>query len=207
MQMLVPLLVVLISHNELLPKNLALPTYTIFDGPTVETKAPTETTPRRSYFHMGALTFSAGAVLAIYTVPSSLALGLSSAFFMAAGLVFFEAVITNATCNHDSNQHGAGSPIGLLSRPNSTSEAQEGQQLAVLRDIAAAISIVCGVAAVFLEPSVTSTAISWEPVYRSFDMDWRDVHNYRILLHFLWMIPVLVVSNALTYIIDRKSVV
>jgi hypothetical protein len=179
LQALLPLLTAVISENELLSKHFALPT-TNLDGSAAETK--TSGAQPQSYGMLAVLTASASAGLAIYAVSTTLALGLSSAIFTATGLVIFESAIQAAT-----------------------SGAQP-QRFAALRDVAAAIAVICGVAALLMEPSLTASSISWEPVYREYSREWRDVHNFRTLQRFLWMIPVHAVLNILTFLMVRTTI-
>ena len=150
---------------------------------------------------MGALTVSASAVIAVYTAPTTFALGMSSVIFAATGLVLFESTVTIAADDTEGSRRGLTSSNGTPPRRNSVGASQRKQQTAALRDIAAAMIAVCGIAWFAFEPSITSTTISWEPVYRAYHMDWRDVHNYRILLRVLWTIPVHFILNILTFVL------
>lgn len=187
-------------------RHLALPTFTILDGPAAETKAPPERQPHtESYGILAVLVVSASAVLGIYTVPTTVALGLSSAIFAATGLVLFESTIRAATEESESSRRGLLSANGSTPRHASMSGASRTQRLAALRDVAVAIAVVCGVASILTESSLTASTISWEPVYREYNREWRDVHNFRILQRFLWMLPVQSTVNVLIFVLVRMS--
>ncbi|KAF1842912.1 glycosyltransferase family 90 protein [Cucurbitaria berberidis CBS 394.84] len=197
----VPLFAVLISQNELLAKHIALPSHTLLDDPAAKTTTPPETHAYTgSYRILAALIVSASAVLATYVAPTTSALGFSSAMFAATGLVLFEAAMKSAEDDGENNTRGLVSANGSFSRRNSVGGAQREQQLAVLRDVAATITTACGIASYLIEPSMIANMISWEPVYRSYGRDWRTVHNYRVLQQVLWMIPINVTVNVLTFI-------
>lgn len=149
-----------------------------------------------SYRLLAALTLSASAVLAIYTASTSSALGFSSVIFAATGFVLFEAAGKGEADDRDTKTRG----LASTTRRSSISGARKEQQLATLRDIAAIIMTTCGIASYFMEPSLTASSISWEPLYREYDQDWRTVHNHRILQQVLWMIPVNVLVNVLTFV-------
>jgi hypothetical protein len=190
----------------LVAKHLALPTFTILDGPAAETKASPERQPySESYGILAVLVVSASAVLGIYTVPTTVALGLSSAIFAATGLVLFESTIKAATDEGESSRHRPVSANGNISRRASISGASSAQRLAALRDVAVAIAVVCGIASILTESSLTASTISWEPVYREYAREWRDVHNLRILQRFLWMLPVQSTVNVLVFILVRTN--
>jgi hypothetical protein len=173
-QAFLPLITALIPASELAQH---LP---ILDGPAAEPK--TAGAQPQGYWKLAVLTASASAGLAIYTLPTTLALGFSSAVFTASGLVILESTIQAAT-----------------------SGAQP-QRFAALRDVAVAMAVVCGVAALLMEPSLTASAISWKPVYGEYSQEWRDVHNFRILLRFLWMIPVHAMLNVLVCLMVRTTI-
>jgi hypothetical protein len=174
-QALLPLITALISHSELAQH---LP---ILETPAQETKTSgAKTSGPESYWLLAVLTVSASVTLAIYTIPTTFALGLSSVIFTAAGLVTFESTIRAST--------GGAQP----------------QRFAALRDVAVAITVVCGVASLLIESSLTASTISWEPVYREYNQEWRDVHSFRTLQRFLWMIPVQAVLNVLTFFMVRN---
>lgn len=182
---------------------IGLPTHTVLDSPTVETKVPVPpSTHSKSYSLLVGLTLSAGAVLALCTVSTTLLLGLSSVLFAAFGLVLLEQVVRRKEGSRDDDT-AVHTPldrrIPMLGTYNM-------QKLAVLRDVAAVMAVSCGLATFFMEPAVAATSITWEPVYRIYTMDWRDVHNHRILLRVLWTLPTNVMTNVLTFLmVSEKS--
>jgi hypothetical protein len=203
-QALIPLFTVLFSENQLIAKHLALPTYTVLDGPAAETKTSPERQPHtESYGILAVLVISATAVLGVYAVPTTVALGLSSAIFAATGLVLFESTIKVAIEDGEGGKRGLGSTNGSGLRRASLSGASRPQRLAALRDVAVAITVVCGIASILTESSLTASTISWEPVYKEYDREWRDVHNLRILQRFLWMLPVHSTVNVLIFVLVR----
>jgi hypothetical protein len=206
LQVLIPFFAVLFSENELVVKHFALPTHTVLDDAAAETKTSPERQPHHeSYGILAVLTVSAGVGLGVYAVPTTVALGLSSAIFAAIGLVLFESTTKVAAENGEGSKRGSASANGGISRRASMSGASRPQRLAALRDVAVAIAAVCGIASILTESSLTASTISWEPVYREYDREWRDVHNFRILQRFLWMLPVHSIVNVLVFILVRTS--
>jgi hypothetical protein len=200
-QSLIPFLVVLVSSNELLPKLTALPIHGAHDDAAKEPYNSSDTQPHAGSFRILAVaTFSAGAVLAVYSVPATSALGVSSALFAATGLVLFERATKNIEDDDTTDTHEYMPAGGAPSGSGPSSGTSKGQQLATLRDVAATMAIVCGLASILVEPS-TSKTISWQPVYRHYDRDWRTVHGFRILQRTLFMVPVNVLFNVLMYTI------
>ncbi|KAI4619285.1 uncharacterized protein J4E87_007535 [Alternaria ethzedia] len=203
---LIPFFTVLFSENQLVAKHLALPTWTILDGPAAETKTSPERQPHtESYGILAVVVVSASAVLGVYAVPTTVALGVSSAIFAATGLVLFESIIQAATEEGEGGKRGLGSANGNTLRRASVSGASRPQRLAALRDVAVAIAVVCGIASILTESSLTASTISWEPVYREYDREWRDVHNFRILQRFLWMLPVHTTVNVLVFVLGHPA--
>ncbi|CAA9958989.1 CAP10 domain containing protein [Pyrenophora teres f. maculata] len=200
-----PFFAVLFSESDLLAKHLALPTYAVPDSPAGDSKTTSE---RRnytdSYGTLAVLTVTASAALGIYTLSSTFVIGLSSAIFAAAGLVILESTIRTTGEDGEGNRRGLVSANGSIARRASVSITQRTQRLAVLRDVAMATAAVCGAACLLMEPSLTASSISWEPVYSQYNREWRDVHNFRILQRFLWMLPVTAIVNLLTFIMIFK---
>ena len=190
-QSLLPLLVVLVTRNELLPKLIELPIHGAHDDAAKDPHSTSDPPSQASAYRVLAVaTVSAGAVLAIYSVPSTTALGISSAIFAATGLVLLEAAIKSV---EDDSMTGAYAPVsanGVRPRRSSMSGPSREQQLVALRDFAAALTTVCGLASILVEPSM-SNATSWEPT----------LHTFRLLQRILWMVPVSVLVNILMFII------
>lgn len=195
----------LFADNELLARRLALPTYTPLEDHATEKKVSTEGPGHID--HTGTLvvlTICASGALGVYTIPTTFVLGLSSAIFAAVGLVMFKSIIMAATPEEgeDTKRKLTSGTVDLRAAITGVHKAQ---RLAALRDVAAAIAVVCGIASILVESSVSASNISWEPIYREYDREWRDVHNFRILQHFLWMLPINAVVNLLTFIMVRHS--
>ncbi|KAH9859798.1 hypothetical protein IAQ61_011580 [Plenodomus lingam] len=196
---LLPLLVILISQHERYSKYVALPIHAGLDSLAVDTKAfPEQTSYSRSYPLLAALTVSASTVLALYTATTTLLLGLGSVFFAAVGFVLLESAVAGGT---EGSRNDTEIVHGASVRRIPPSVTLKHQQLAVLRDVALIMAIGCGIATCAMEPDVSSTSITWEPVYSLYIMDWRDVHNYRILQRVLWTLPVHVLTNVLAFVL------
>lgn len=116
-------------------------------------------------------------------------------------MVLFETALKSAEDDSETRTRGFDSANGSFSRRGSISGAGRAQSLGALRDVAATITLVCGIASCFMEPSIIATSVSWEPVYRAYDLDWADVHNYQILQQVLWMVPVHVIVNVLSFVL------
>ncbi|KAI4683864.1 uncharacterized protein J4E84_006704 [Alternaria hordeiaustralica] len=114
---LIPFFTVLFSENQLVAKHLALPTWTVLDGPAAETKTSPERQPHTEpYGILAVLVVSASAVLGVYAVPTTVALGVSSAIFAATGLVLFESTIQAATEEGEGGKRGLGSANGNMTK-------------------------------------------------------------------------------------------
>jgi len=194
---LLPLAVSFISRHERLSTYIKSPTHTVLDNPLTETKTSTQqSTHSKSYSLLVTLTLAAGAVLALYTVSTTLLLGLSSVMFAAFGLVLLEYAVRIKEGNRDD-----AAPVHtLLGRRITINATCNIQQLAVLRDVAAVMALACGLATYLMEPPMASTSITWEPVYRTYKMDWREIHNHRMLLRVLWTLPTNVMANILAFL-------
>lgn len=147
------------------------------------------------------LTIAASAALGIYITSTTSALGISSAIFAASGLVLFEIAARGTKDDSDNGTPGLMSADGSFSRRGSVSSSRKVQELAALRDVAAAITVICGIAVYMMEPSVAPGAATWEPMYREFDRDWKTVHDYRTVRQVLFMIIINVALNLFTYLI------
>ena len=90
---------------------------------------------------------------------------------------------------------------GTFSRRGSVSSSRKAQELAALRDVAAAMTVICGIAVYMMEPSVAPGAATWEPLYREFDRDWKTVHDFRTVRQVFFMTIVNVALNLLMFLI------
>ena len=194
------------ADNELLTKRLALPTYTLPDDHATEKKAPTEGSGQIDQLgSLVVLTICASGALGVYTIPTTFMLGLCSAIFGAVGLITFKSVITAASSPEEIEASKRKPAPGTVELSASITGIKKAQRLAGLRDVALAMAVVCGGASLLMESSLTASSISWEPVYREYNREWRDVHNFRILQRFLCMLPVSAVVNLLTFILVCHS--
>lgn len=190
------------ADNELLAKRLALPTYTVPDDHShaTEKKLPADAAGHIDQpGNLLVLTVCASCALGVYTIPTTFMLGLCSAIFAAVGLITFRSIIVAAAPDEGEDTKRR-LTTGTLDLRASISGVQKAQRLAALRDVAVAIAVVCGIASILMESSVSASNITWEPVYRDYKREWREVHNFRILQCFLWMLPVTAFLNLLTFI-------
>lgn len=189
------MLAILLSQNDLLSEHLTLPSFSILNGSAEGPKSAQDLAHTSgSYKLLVASVTCAGVALAInaYTAPSTFMLGTSSVIFAATGLVLFGSLVT--TQEDDLINSNA-----LSDSQDSANGATWAQNLAVLRDVAIALFIICSVACYFMEVSIVSTSISWDPAYHQYARDWTSVYNHRILLRILSSIPVHILLNYLTY--------
>lgn len=147
------------------------------------------------------LTIAASAATSIYITSTTSALGISSAIFAASGLVLFEIAIRGAKDDNEGGARGLMSADGSFSRRGSVGSSRTAQELAALRDVAAAITVICGIAVYMMEPSVAPGAATWEPLYREFDRDWKTVHDFRTVRQVFFMTIVNVALNLLMFLI------
>jgi hypothetical protein len=202
-QWLLPLFAVLISENELLSRHLALPTHAR-SGSTgsTDSNSPSEKpSSKRPADLLVTLTIAASAALAVYVTSTTSALGISSAIFAATGLVMLEIAVRGTKDDNEGGTRGLMSADGSFSRRGSVSSNRKAQELAALRDVAVAITVICAIATFIIEPSVTPGAATWEPLYREFDRDWKTVHDYRTVRQVFFMIIVNVALSLFMFLI------
>jgi hypothetical protein len=153
------------------------------------------------------LTIAASAALGVYVTSTTFALGISSAIFAATGLVIFEIAVRGAKDDNEGTSRGFMSADGSFSRRgsvgnnNNNNNNNKAQQLATLRDIAIALTVVCGIATFMIEPSVAPGATTWEPLYREFDRDWKTVHDFRTVRQVFFMIIINCALNLFMFFI------
>ena len=143
---------------------------------------------------------SATAVLAIYTSPTTSMLGLSSVIFTAVGLLLFERATGSTDDEVGNGTYNYVSANGSLARSNASSGPPREQQVAALRDIAAALMTLCGIASILTEPTIRD-GIIWESVYKRTEHDSAASHDYQILWRILWMVLVHVITNFLLFLL------
>jgi len=185
-----PLLVVLLSKTELLSNLAGLPYHNPRDDAAKTEHGPPNMQSSASRYSILAIaTLSAGAALAIYSVPSTIALGLSSAIFTATGLVLLEAVIWSVEDDSTTGTYSAIDPDGVRARRNSSTEPSKEQRLVILRDFAAALTVSCCLASILVEPNLIKA--SWQPSLKAFGS----------LQRICWIVPVQLCANAFFYFI------
>jgi hypothetical protein len=207
-QGVLPLLVVLASENEFWLKSASLPSYFSPDDDSPIDNTPSdEKTSRPGHFRLLAvITISAAAALATrFTTTPTSTLGVSGAIFFAAGLVLFESALKTSKDDTDSGSRGLMSANGTFSRRNSMGGAQKEQQLASLRDVAAVTTMVCGIATYLMEPAIKSDAMTWEPLYRGLQGDWKTLHYHRTVQQVLLMTCVNAMANTLLFFMVSLS--
>ncbi|KAF1925541.1 glycosyltransferase family 90 protein [Didymella exigua CBS 183.55] len=197
---LLPLLVVLVSESELLSRHPALPTHSRSDS-TNSNSAFEKPASKRPWDLLVTLTMAASAAMSIYTTSPTSALGISGAIFAASGLVLFETAVQGARDDNEGGTRGLMSADGSFSRQGLVSSSRKALELVALRDVAAAMTVICGIAVYMMEPSVMPGAATWEPLYREFDRDWKTVHDFRTVRQVFSMIIVNAAFNLLTFLL------
>jgi hypothetical protein len=199
-QSLLPLLVVLLSTNDLLPKLASLPMHDTHDDAAKEPHTATDPPSFAGSFRLlAAATVSSGAILAAYSVPTTSALGTSSAIFAAIGLVLLERAVRGIEDEDSNGTYSSISMTGVQSGRSATSGPPKEQQLAALRDFAAIMATICGLTSILVEPSIIG-AVSRGPS-KKHDHGWTRAYDFMIMQRIFWMLPVNILSNALAYII------
>jgi hypothetical protein len=200
-QSLLPLLVVLLSTNDLLPKLASLPIHDTHDHATKESHNATDSQSFAGSFRLlAAATVSSGAILAAYSVPTTSALGTSSAVFAAIGLVLLERAVRGVEDEESNGTYSSISTPAVQSGRSAVSRPPKEQQLAALRDFAAVMATICGLTSMLVEPSIVST-ISRGPSTEQYDHGWTKAYDFMIMQRIFWMLPVDILTNALLYII------
>lgn len=190
----------------MLARHLSLPTYT---RPTDVAKegatAPDTQHQSASFRLLAVLTLSASFALSTpFTASQTTALGISSVIFAAVGFVLLEQTIkstANDEAMHKSPQITAN---GTASREKASDAPTKTQQLVALRDVAAVLALLCGLAAYFMEPRLGSEMVSWEPVYRFGGGTVKSVRHYRTVQLVMAFIVVNVFVNVLTFLMVRQ---
>ncbi|KAF1958292.1 hypothetical protein CC80DRAFT_524453 [Byssothecium circinans] len=205
---LLPLLVTLLSENELLSKYAVLPTRATTTESPSDTPGPEGRTPTRSFWLIGTTIASASVVLSTrFNTSATTALGISSIIFAATGLALLSSILK--FCRDDALL-GKSGPASGKSTPRSptTTGAQREQKFAVLRDVAGVMVVVCGVASWLMEPRITRYAISWQSVLRELPWSpggWKVLHYHRTIQQVLWMICVNAIVHVLTFVLVSQQ--
>ncbi|KAL5416439.1 hypothetical protein PMIN04_008149 [Paraphaeosphaeria minitans] len=207
---LLPLLVVLLSDTDALSMHLALPTHA---SPTSSSKESALTTEQHiqspSFRLLAMITLSASLILSTgFTASPTFALGVSSVIFAAVGFVLFEQALRTSSHGGTFYKSPHISSNGSPPRAGTKDGSAKKQQLAVLRDVALAMALGCGLAAYLMEPQLTSSTISWEPVYRFGGGSVKTVRHYKAVQLVLVLIPINTLVNGMTFLIlSRQSAV
>jgi hypothetical protein len=195
---LLPLFVVLVSEHDVFSKYIGLSTHTQADSPIDSGPSP-ERSQSRSYRLLAVIVISASIVLATnFTASPTSALGLSSTIFAATGLVIFESA-SKTTKDGENGRTGLVSANGSFSRLSSGDGVRKDQHLAVLRDVAAAMVVACGVATFMMEPSLRPEADTWVPVYHKLPKGWKELQQHKSVQQVVLMIVVNAVVNVLMF--------
>lgn len=112
----------------------------------------------------------------------------------------FEIAVRGPKDDNEGVPRGLMSADGSFSRRGSVNSSQRATEFAALRDVAAAMAVICGMAFYMIEPSVAPGAATWEPMYREFDRDWKTVHDYRTVRQIFFMVIVNVALNIFTFL-------
>lgn len=184
---------VLLTSNEAITSLLTLPTHDDHRSDTKDTDdSHAGHLTGRSYRLLAVIVIAASIVLGCYAVPTTTALGTSSVIFAAAGLALFQSAIRSIDDTQDVPPQVM-SVMGIQAPDMSASQSRKQQQLAVLRDIAGTLMVLCGIAACLLEIPANGT-IEWTPSSAPDGLAWRPSSS---LSQGLWMLPFNVI---LTYI-------
>ncbi|KAH7082135.1 hypothetical protein FB567DRAFT_561994 [Paraphoma chrysanthemicola] len=191
---LLPFFVTLISKNEVMSRLLALPSH---DDTTHESADSPDTHSYVGSFRILAVTtVSAVAVLLIYTVPTTSTLGVSSVIFTATGLLLFGSATGSAEDGTGDGAYEFVSTNQPATRSSTSHVLPREQQVAAVRDIAASLAAICGLASILIEPTIRD-ATTWQSVYRSTDHDAMVVQEYGTLWRIVWTVLVHVITNFL----------
>lgn len=207
-QGLLPLLVVLLSETDVLSKHIALPTHASPTSPPKESAAATEQHFQSPSFRvLAVITVSASLALSTgFTTSPTFALGVSSVIFAAVGFVLFEQALRMSNDDGTFYKSPQISANGSPSRSGGPSDGSiRRQQLVVFRDVAVVMAAVCGLAAYFMEPRITSSIVSWEPIYRFGGGSVKTVRHYKTVQLVLVLVLVNTLINAMTFLIVRLS--
>jgi hypothetical protein len=127
-------------------------------------------------------------------------LGLSSVICTAIALQLFEIATGSADEEDGNGTYNSVSANASLARSSASSGPPREQQVAALRDVAASLMTLCGLASILIEPTIRD-GIIWESVYKKTEQDSAASHDYQILWRILWMVLVHVITNFLLFLL------
>lgn len=196
---LVPLFVVLLSDNPLLCKYTTLPSYTPPPELTVENAPVPDRTQSTSFRLLAVTVVAATIVLASnFTSPTTFALGLSSAIFTATALVIVESA-SKATKDDSSGRAGPVSANGSFSRRLPNQDLHKDHCMALLRDMAAIMTLACGVAVFLMEPRLRPERSDGAPLPHGLPKGWKELQQHRTFQQVVLMVFVTGVINFLIF--------
>ncbi|KAH7392038.1 hypothetical protein DE146DRAFT_757793 [Phaeosphaeria sp. MPI-PUGE-AT-0046c] len=197
---MLPLLAFLISNNDVLPRLAALPTHSAHTDDDRDSKTSSEQHAHMSSFRvLAVVTVTAAIALGTYSVPTTSVLGMSSVIFAAAGLVLLERAARGTEDETENASYRSVSAGPPQAGPSPIHSPSRQQFLAVLRDLAAVLTLACGLSSIFLEPSIIG-AVPSQSVDPKYGRDWRTAYESTILRRFFGTIFLRNFTNTLMYI-------
>jgi hypothetical protein len=194
------LFVVFLSENDVLSKYITPPSSRPFADSPIDNSSSSDPPQSRSYRLLAVIVVSASFIFATdFTTSSTSVLGLSSAIFAATGLIILDNAL-KFTADGNSGRSGFMSANGSFSHLSSGDGVQKEQRIALLRDVAAVMATVCGVAMFLMEPPLKPKAVTWVPLYHELPKGWKDLQRDKIVQQVLLMIPITVITNVLMFI-------
>lgn len=193
---------VFFSDNDLISRHLSLPSYSAHAASTKSHSDNAANPEHRapSARLLAVITLSAGLVLSTSGIaPPTFALGISSVIFAAVGLVLLESAV-RSPIDDVSQKSSTGFTSGTSQGQKDDDRPQRSQQLVALRDVAIVVVLICGLASYLIEPRITSSGISWEPIYRFGGDSVKSVRHYKTVQLVIVMILVNIIVNVLTFL-------
>lgn len=152
------------------------------------------------------ITLSASLTLSTgFTASPTVALGISSDIFAAVGLILLENALKASGDDDVFNKPPSIAASGNSLHMGPSDGPMKKQQLFVLRDVAVVVTVVSGLAAYLMEPRLSSSTISWEPIYRFGGDSVKTVRHYKTVQLVLIFILVNTAVNMLTYLIVSNT--
>ncbi|CAI6227077.1 unnamed protein product [Periconia digitata] len=196
---LLPLLVTVLSENELLSKlTILLKHESPLNPPFPEQKRFS-----RSFLVLSSATISASVVLStLFTIPSTFGLGISSVIFTGTGLVLFCSSLksTSGDMGDVANNDASSPPLN--------GRRQWTQGIVVLRDVAAILAVACGIGACVFEPRISSQLVAGEPEIRGIPRElggWGMLHYHGTIQQVFSMIFVNIIVHVLTFVMISRE--
>jgi hypothetical protein len=195
---LLPLFVVLVSENDVLSRYVALPKHA-GTGSATDGSTTSERSQSTSYRLLAVVVLAASIVLATnFTASPTSALGISSVIFTATGLVIFESA-SRTTQDGGNGRAGLVSANGSFFQRSPRDGVPKETHMAVLRDVAAALAVACGVATALMEPTLRPEAVTWVPLYHELPKGWKELQQHLSVQQVVLTIFVNAVVNVLMF--------